>query len=117
MPPPETLGYSQASLGHCLEGSLLLSPGSWYTQDSVFALQESVSPDLCKSWWLYVNGDLLQEGLCQTQVYCTQSPCPHSSPLLTHTSSGDQNTVLSQSLWGVWVLVLKQGVVEPSEPL
>ena len=28
-----------------------------------------------------VNGDLLQEGLCHTQVYCTQSPCPCSRPL------------------------------------
>ena len=33
-------------------------------------------------WW--DNGDHLQEGLCHTQVYCTQSPC--SSPLLTRTS-------------------------------
>jgi len=82
------------SLGQSLVGSLLLSPGSWCTQDSVFALQESVSPDLCKFWWLYVgvNGVLPQECLCQTQVCCTQSPCPHSSPLLTHTSSGDTET-------------------------
>jgi len=36
-------------------------------------------------WW--VNGDLLQEGLCHTQVYCTQSPCPCGSPLLTRTSN------------------------------
>ena len=89
------------------EGSLLLSLGSWCTQGSVCALQESVSPVLCKFWWLYggVNVDLLQEGLCHTQVYCTQSPHSCSSPLLTHTSSGDTQTVLSQSLWGVWVLV------------
>ena len=88
-------------------GSLLLSPGSWCAQGSVCALQESVSPVLCKFWWLYggVNVDLLQEGLCHTQVYCTQSPHSCSSPLLTHTSSGDTQTVLSQSLWGVWVLV------------
>ena len=46
-----------------------------------------------------VNGDLLQEGLCHTQVY-TQSPCPFISPLLENS-----NTVLSQSLWGLWVLV------------
>ena len=47
-PPPETPGHSQASLGQSLVGSLLLSPGSWYTQCSVCALQESVSPVLCK---------------------------------------------------------------------
>ena len=37
------------------------------------ALQESVSPVLCKFWSLCggVNGALLQEGLCHTQVYCT----------------------------------------------
>ena len=62
-PPPETPGHSQASLGQSLEGSLLLSPGSWCTQVSVCALQESVSQVLCKFWWLYsgVNGDLLQK--------------------------------------------------------
>ena len=38
------------------------------------------------------NGDLLQEGLCYTQVCCTQSPC--SRPLLTHTSTGDIKWVL-----------------------
>ena len=48
--PPETPGHSRASLGQSLVGSLLLSPGSWCTQGSVYALQESVSPVLCKFW-------------------------------------------------------------------
>ena len=84
-PQPETPGHSGASLGQPLVGSLLLSPRSWCKQCSVCALQECVSPVLCKFWQLYdgVNGDLLQEGLCHTQVCCTQSPCPRSSPLLT----------------------------------
>ena len=58
-------------------GSLLLSPGSWCMQAFVCARQESVSPVLCKFWQLCVgvNGDLLQKGLCHTQVYCTHSPC------------------------------------------
>ena len=86
MPLPDTPGHSWASLGQSLVGSLLLSSGSWCTQGSVCALQESVSPVLCKFW---VNGNLLQEGLCHTQVYCTQSPWPRSSPLLTCSSSGD----------------------------
>ena len=47
-PPPETPGPSQASLGQSLAGSLLLSPGSWCTQGFVYALQEAVSPVLCK---------------------------------------------------------------------
>ena len=72
-PPLDTPGHSRASLGQSLGGSLLLSPGSWCTQGSVCALQDSVTPVLCKFWWLYdgVNGDLLQEGVCHTQVCCT----------------------------------------------
>ena len=42
-----------ASLRQSLVGSLLLSPGSWCTQGSICALQESVSPVLGKFWWLY----------------------------------------------------------------
>ena len=79
-PQLENSGHSWASLGQSFVGSLLLSPGSWCTQGFVCALQESVSPVLCKCWQLYggVNGDLLQEGLCYTLVCCTQSP---SEPL------------------------------------
>ena len=116
-----------ASLGQSLVGSLLLSSGSWYTQGFACALQNSVSPVLCKFCQLYggVNGDLLQEGLCLTQVCCTQSPRPCSSPLLTCTSTGDTQTqfylslcgvsgswcaqglfVLSQRLWRKWGLIL-----------
>ena len=76
---------SQASLGQSLMGSLLCSPGCWCTLGFVCALQESVSPVLCKFWGLYgrCNGDLLTEGICHTQVNCTQSLCPCSSSLLT----------------------------------
>ena len=108
--------------------SFLLGPG--VHKVFVCALQESVSPVLCKFWWLYggVNGDLLQESLCHTQVCCTQSPCPCSRPLLTHTSRGDTQTlkgrsdsvsvgypgehrvwvlfVLPECLWWVWGLIL-----------
>jgi len=87
-------------------GSLLLSPGSWCTQGSVCALQESVSPVLCKFWWLYgrVNGDLLQEGLCYSQVFCTQMPCPCGRPLLTYVSVGDTQVWC----WSVRCMVLEQ---------
>ena len=47
-PLPETSGHSQASLGQSFVGCLLLSPGSWWTQSFVCALQESVSPVLWK---------------------------------------------------------------------
>ena len=43
MSPPETPGHSWPSLGQFVVGSLLLSPESWYTQDFVCALKESVS--------------------------------------------------------------------------
>ena len=73
--------------------------GSWCAQDFVCALQESVSPVLPKFWWLYggVNCNLLQEGFCHTQVCSTQSPCPCSRPLLTHTSKGDTQTLKGRS--------------------
>ena len=80
-PPLETHGHLPASLGPSRVGSLLLSPGSWCTR---FCLCPSrvCFPVLCKFWLLYggVNGDLLQEGLCRTQVCCTQSPCPAAVP-------------------------------------
>ena len=72
---PETPGRSQASLGQSLVGSLLLSPGSWSTQGSVCALQESISQS-CVSSGSWVNGDLLQESLCHTQVCCTGAAAP-----------------------------------------
>ena len=120
--PPETLGHSWTSLGQSVVGSLLLSPGSWCTQAFVCALQESVSPVLCKFWRLYggINGDLLQVGL-GTQVYCTQSPCPCSSLLppiplqetLKHSFGSVSGSWCTQGvfehskhLWRVWGLIL-----------
>ena len=118
---------SWASLGQSLLGSPLLSPGFWCAQGFVCALQESVSPVLCKFWQLYggVNGNLLQEGLCHTQVCCTQSPYPCGRPLLTHASAGDTQTQVwiclcevsgswyvqdlfesSKCLWWVWNFIL-----------
>ena len=88
---PETHRHSWPCLSPSLVGLLLLSPGSWCTQGSVCALQESVSPVLCNFWWFCggVNGDLLQDGLCHIQVCCTQNPHPCGRPLLTRTSAGE----------------------------
>ena len=86
---PETPGHSRASLGQSLMGSLLLGEVtfSWVLGCTRFYLcpPESVSAVLRKFWQLCggVNGNFLQEGLCHTQVYCSQSPCPYNSPLLT----------------------------------
>ena len=100
-------------------GSLLLSPGSWCAQGFVCVLPESVSPVLCKFWQLHggVNGYFLQKGLCHTQVYCTKSPCPCSSPLLTCTSAGDSQTPFWLSLCGVSGSWCAQASFEPSKHL
>ena len=76
-------------------------------------------PVLCKFWQLYggVNGDLLQEGLCHTQVCCTQSPCPHGSPLLTRTSTGNTQTQFYLSLCGVSRSWCIQALFKPSDHL
>ena len=91
----DTHGQVWVSLlwGHC---SFLLGPG---VHTVCLCLQESVSPGLCKFWQLCggVNGDLLQEGLCHTQVCCTQSSCPCGRPLLSRTSSGDTQTPKGRS--------------------
>ena len=48
-PSPETPGHSRASLGQSLVGSVLLSPGCWFTQGSVCAHQEFVSQSCVSS--------------------------------------------------------------------
>ena len=119
-PPRETPRHLQESPGQSLMGSLLPSPRSWCIQGSVCALQESVSPVLHKFWWLYdgVNGDLTQEGSCHTQVWCTQHPCPCGRPLLTHTSTGDIQTLTGSSGSGsVGSPCVHQVLLEPSESL
>ena len=106
------------------------APFSWFLVHTRFCLcfQESVYPVLWKFWRLCggVNGNFLQEGLCQIHVYCTQSSCPCGRPLLTHTSTGDpqrlkgrsgsvsvecpdEHKILfepSKDVWRVWGLIL-----------
>ena len=118
MPLLETPRYSQARLGQSVVGSVFLSPGSWCTQ-VLSVPSKSLFPVLCKFWQLYggVNGDLLQKGVCHTQVCSTQIPCPCGSPLLTRTSSGDAQTPFCLSLCGVSGSWCTQGLFEPSECL
>ena len=99
MPPLETPGHSLKS------GSVscrVAAPFSWVLVCTRFCLcpPRVYFPLLCKFWQLYggVNGDLLQEGLCHTQVCYTQSPCPCDCPLLSCTSTGDDQTQLCLSL-------------------
>ena len=116
---PETPGHSQASLGQSLVGSLLLSPGSCCVHVSVCTFQEPISPALCLFWQLYggVNGDLLRKGLRHTQVCCTQSPCPCSSPLLTRSATGATETQFCLSLCGASGSWCAQGLFQLSEHL
>ena len=88
MTPLETPGHSWASLDQSPVRLMFLCLGSWCTQSSVCALQESISPILCKFWQRYggVNGDLLQDGLCHTQVCCTQ-PYPNLLPITSRTNT------------------------------
>ena len=115
-PLRETPGHSRASVRQSLEGSLLLSSGSWCALGSVCALQGPISPVLCKFWQLYdwVNGHLFQKGLCHTQVCYTQlyPSLLHRELLLLWQSTAvpylhrkHSNTVLSLSLWDLWVPV------------
>ena len=105
---PETPGHSQASLDQSLVGPLLLSPGFWYAQGFICAL-ESVSPVLCKFWRLCggVNGGLLSPrglmsypGLLHPEPLTLQHFAPH---LYLHRRHS--NAVSAQSLLGIWVLV------------
>ena len=101
------------------------APFSWVLVPTRFYLcpPRIYFPVLYKIWQLYggVNDDLLQEGLCHTQVCCTQSPCPCSRPPLTRTSTGDAQTQFCLSLCedlcevpGSWCT---QSLYEPSERL
>ena len=70
------------------------SPFSWVLLHTMFCLcpPRVCFPVLCKFWWFFggVNGDLLQEGFCHTQVCCTWSPS--GRPLPTRTSTEDTQT-------------------------
>ena len=97
----------------------ITAPFSWVLVHTKLCLCLRVCfPVLCKFWQLYggVSGDLLQEGLCHTQV-CTQSPCRCSSPLLTCTSTGDAQTQCCLTVCGVPGSWGTQGLFEPSERL
>ena len=97
------------------------APFSWVLLHTRFCLcpPRVCFPVLCKFWQLYfgVNDNLLREGLCHTQVCCTQSPCPCGRPLLTCTSPGDAQMQFCLRLCGVPRLWCAQGLFEPSECL
>ena len=118
--PTLTLSHTHGEVGV----SLLWGPCFFLLGPGVY----NVLFVLCNFWGLYggFNVNLLQEGLCHTQVCCTQSPCPRGRPLLTCISAGDTQTLKSISgsvsvgtpgvqkvlfehskhLWRIWGLIL-----------
>ena len=95
---------TQESLGQSLVGSLLLSPGA---QGSVCAFPESVSPVLCKFWQLY--GGLMATS--SKRAYAIPRSAAPRAPILWKSTADPylyrtrSNTVLSQFLWSLWVLM------------
>ena len=92
----DTHGQVWVSLvwGHC---SFLLGPG---VRMVLFVPSKNLFPQSCVSSGGSMVGLMVafsKEGLCNTQVYCTQSPCPCDRPLLIRSSAGDTETHL-------WVL-------------
>ena len=123
--PPPT--YASAKDSWTLTGKSgsvscgVTTPFSWVLVHTRFCLcPPSVGFSVqCKFWWLYgeVNGNLLLEDLCHTQVCCAQSPCPCGRPLLTRTSTGDTQTQVCLSLCGALGPGCAQGYFEPAEHL
>ena len=97
------------------------APFSWVLVHTRFCLYPPrvYFPVLCKFRQLCggVNDDLLQEGLCHTQVCCTQSPSLLRCPLLNCTSTGDTQTQFCLSLCGVSGSWCMQDLFEPSKYL
>ena len=123
-PPPTYISTGDSWTLPGKSGSVscgVTAPFSWVLVHTRFCLCASrvYFPVLCKFWPLYggVNGGLLQECLCHTQVCCTQGPCPCGSPLLTHTYTEDTRTQFFLSLRGVSGSWCTQGLFEPSECL
>ena len=104
---PETPGHSQACLHQSLVGSLLLSPGSWCAQGSVFALQ-SLLPQFCLSSSSSMVGSMATSS--KSTYAMPRSAAPRAPALQQSTADlylhrRQSNTFLCQSLWVLWVLV------------
>ena len=96
--------------GHC---SFLLGPGA---QVSVCARQESISQSCVSSGSSVVELMVTSSKRAYAIPRSTlpKAPSPEAADL--YLCRRHSNTVLSQSLWGLWVLVA-QGLFEPSERL
>ena len=100
-------GHSWASLSQSLVGSLFLSSGSWCTQNSVCALQESLSPVLCKFWWLY--GGLMATS--SKRAYAMPRSAAPRAPAGVHCRPGPPQETLTHSSVSVSVGSLGPGAL------
>ena len=85
MPLPETPGHSQASLGWSLVGSVLLSPGFWYSQGSL-SPHRVCCPLLYKFWQHYggLMGTSSKRAYGRPRSAAPRAPAPaaaHCSPV------------------------------------
>ena len=105
--PPDTPGHSSASLGQCLVGSLFLSPGSWWAQGFICALQ-----DLYLQSCVSFGG--LMVGLMATSSYrsyaiprptAPRAPAPaavHCSPIRPQEALKHSSVLVSVLVSGSW---------------
>ena len=114
-PLPETPGQSRASLGQSLVGSLLLSPGSYCTQDFVCALQKSVSPVLCKFWWLSVSQSV--QSLNCVQLFVTPRIAARQASLsITNSRSSLRLTSIESVMPSSHLILCRPLLLLPSIP-
>ena len=83
--PPNQISWRfSAPLPDPQVGESVVGPRTFLTvQEFIWYNCSAVCGSSARQLYGGVNGNLLQEGLCHTQVCCTQSPCPCSRPLLT----------------------------------
>ena len=107
-PPPThtSTGDSRTPTGKSITVSCRVTAlFSWVLVHKVLLCPPRVYfPVLCKFWQLCggVNGDLLQEGLCHTQVCCTQSPVPateHYQPIPPQETLKHNSVSVSVGSW------------------
>ena len=112
--PLDTPGHSQASLSQSLVGSLLLSPGSWFTQNLIMP-SKSLFPSPV-FWWFYV-------GLMVTsskRAYATARSAAPRAPslwqvtadLYLHRRHKHSKVGLAQSLWARPATHLEADILE-----
>ena len=122
-PWPETPGHSWACLSQFLVGSLLFSPGYRCTQGFVCALQNYVSPVLCKFWWFLVGlvvtsskrayaipRSAAPRAPASVAVHCWPTPpqkmLKHSS---VSVSVGSLGPVHTRFVWAFWASLVGMG--------